>query len=286
MWTATTIADLRRHRLALKGRVAFVPTMGALHAGHISLVEAARGLADHVLVSVFVNPTQFGPNEDFTRYPRPIERDLAMCQAAGVAGVFNPGVEEIYPSTIPPCDVNIPSMATILEGAIRPGHFAGVCRVVLKLFNLVQPNVACFGQKDLQQLRVIQAMVADLNLPLAIQPVPTMREPDGLAMSSRNVYLKPEERRHAVGLSKALAEGRALIETIGESDPARVEAAMRQALKAHHIEPDYAVARHPMTLAPLDSIDVRQTHGAALLVAGKLGSVRLIDNVVLESANA
>lgn len=282
MWTAKTVADLRRQRLALKGRIAFVPTMGALHAGHIALVEAARGLADHVLVSIFVNPTQFAPHEDFNRYPRPIERDLAMCEAAGVAGVFNPGVDDVYPPAVPPCDVSIPSMAGILEGAIRPGHFAGVCRVVLKLFNLTQPHVACFGQKDLQQLRVIDAMVADLNLPLAIQPVPTLREPDGLAMSSRNVYLNPEERRHAIGLSKALKEGRALIEAGGESEPLRVEAAMRQVLLAHHIQPDYAVVRHPTTLAPLDSIDLKLTHGVALLVAGRLGSVRLIDNVLLD----
>lgn len=282
MWTAKTVADLRRQRLALKGRIAFVPTMGALHAGHIALVEAARGLADHVLVSIFVNPTQFAPHEDFNRYPRPIERDLAMCEAAGVAGIFNPGVDDVYPPAVPPCDVSIPSMAGILEGAIRPGHFAGVCRVVLKLFNLTQPHVACFGQKDLQQLRVIEAMVADLNLPLAIQPVPTLREPDGLAMSSRNVYLNPEERRHAIGLSKAIKEGRALIEVGGESEPLRVEAAMRQVLLAHHIQPDYAVVRHPTTLAPLDSIDLKLTHGVALLVAGRLGSVRLIDNVLLD----
>ncbi|MCE9591612.1 MAG: pantoate--beta-alanine ligase [Planctomycetes bacterium] len=281
MWTADNVDDMMGNRRALEGRVAFVPTMGALHAGHVSLMQAAKQLADHVLVSIFVNPTQFGPSEDFTRYPRPIERDLEACRAAGVAGVFNPTVEAMYPADLLPCDVTIPALATILEGAARPGHFAGVCRVVAKLFNIVQPDVACFGQKDYQQCRVIQAMVDDLAFPIRIAELATVRESDGLAMSSRNAYLTAEERRHAVGLYKALSAAKSLVETEGETNPAAVESAMRQVMVSHHVEPAYAVLRHPRTLAELDAINPAVTGGVVALAAGKLGAVRLIDNMVL-----
>jgi pantoate--beta-alanine ligase len=281
MWIAKTIHDARQRRRSLTGRVALVPTMGALHRGHVSLMEAARKLADHVLVSIFVNPTQFGPTEDFAKYPRPIEADLAACQGAGVEMVFRPDVAEMYPSDRLVCDVNIPALATILEGEIRPMHFAGVCRVVTKLFNVLQPDVACFGQKDYQQVRVIQAVVDDLNMPVTIAELATVRESDGLAMSSRNVYLDPEQRRHAVGLYKALQEARMLIEDDGETDAGTVESAMRQTLAAHHVSPDYAVIRHPQTLATLDSINPALTGGVVALVAGRLGGVRLIDNMVV-----
>lgn len=281
MWIAENIADLRGHRRQFAGRVAFVPTMGALHPGHVSLMHAARKLADHVVVSIFVNPTQFGPNEDFNRYPRPIGRDIDACLAAGADGVFHPNVEVMYPPDAPPCDVTIPSMAGILEGAIRPGHFAGVCRVVAKLFNIVQPDVACFGQKDFQQCRVIEAMVRDLAFPITIAELATLRESDGLAMSSRNVYLKEDERRHAVGLYKALSAATSLIEEEGETNPGAVESAMRLVMQSHHIEPDYAVVRHPHTLAPLDVIAPASTGGVVALVAGRLGGVRLIDNKVI-----
>jgi len=281
MWIARNIDEIRSRRGALTGRVAFVPTMGALHAGHVSLMHAAAKLADHVVVSIFVNPTQFGPNEDFNRYPRPIEKDLDACRAAGVAGVFYPSVEAMYPPDKPACDVTVPSMASILEGVVRPGHFAGVCRVVAKLFNIVRPDVACFGQKDYQQCRVIETMTEDLAFPIAIAELATMREADGLAMSSRNVYLGPEERRHAVGLHKALMAARLLVDEEGESNPAAVEAAMRQVMLSHHIAPDYAVVRHPRTLGELDAITPAVTGGVVALVAGKLGSVRLIDNMVI-----
>lgn len=284
MWVAKTIQDVRKRREELVGRVAFVPTMGALHRGHTSLIESARKFGDHVVVSIFVNPTQFGPHEDFNRYPRPIEKDLAMCEAAGAVGVFNPDPAEMYPpqtSGALPCDVTIPALASILEGASRPGHFAGVCRVVAKLFNIVQPHVACFGQKDYQQVRVISAMVDDLNMPVRIVELATVREPDGLAMSSRNVYLDAESRKRAVGLSLALAEAAAMIEQRGETDPAAVESAMRQIIIAHHLEPDYNTVRHPHTLLPLDLIAPAQTGGVVALVAARIAGVRLIDNRVI-----
>jgi len=281
MWIARTIAELRRQRGALTGRVALVPTMGALHAGHLSLLESARKLGDHVLASIFVNPAQFGPGEDYERYPRPIEKDLAACEKAGVAGVFQPDASEMYPSETPACEVTVPALADILEGAHRPGHFAGVCRVVAKLFHIIEPDVACFGQKDYQQLRVLQAMADGLNFPVTIAALATVREPDGLAMSSRNAYLNPEERRHAVGLFKALSEARDEVEQKGETDPSIVEAAMRRTLAAHHIKPDYAVVRHPLTLQPIDSINPAVTGRVVALIAGRLGPVRLIDNMML-----
>src|SRR6185369_4057963 len=173
------------------GPVAFVPTMGALHAGHVTLLAAAATMGRHVLASIFVNPTQFGPGEDLTRYPRPLDHDLEKCRAAGVAGVFVPTVDEMYPPSEPPCTADVPALTADLEGRFRPGPFAGVCQVVAKLFGIVQPEVACFGMKDYQQLRVVDAMVRSLNLPVRISALPTVRESDGLAMSSRNAYLNP-----------------------------------------------------------------------------------------------
>jgi pantoate--beta-alanine ligase len=286
MWTASTIADARNYRRALRGSVAFIPTMGALHDGHVALIHAGKKLADHAIVSVFVNPTQFGPHEDFSRYPRPLERDLEHCKQAGAAGVFVPTVEAMYPPNRMACDVNIPSMANILEGEFRPGHFAGVCRVVAKLLNIVQPDVACFGQKDWQQLKVIEAMVADLDLPVRIAGLPTVRENDGLAKSSRNIYLDTDARRRATALFKSLTEARELVEVQGETDPRRVEAAMRQVLTAHHFEIDYAVVRHPHTLSQLDVIAPRATAGVVALIAARVGTVRLIDNMLLGAATS
>lgn len=251
--------------------------MGALHAGHLSLVEAAKGLSHEVWVSIFVNPTQFGPHEDLAKYPRPIEEDLAACERMGVSAVFLPEAQEVYPPDVIPFEVDVPSLTGEFEGAHRPGHFAGVCRVVLKLFNLCQPRVACFGQKDYQQLRVIEAMVADLNLPIAIQRVATMREADGLAMSSRNRYLDEEQRKQAVGLYKALKLAEQMIEVDGETEAAVIERAMEQVLVAHRIEPDYCAVRHPETLGRLDMV----VPPVVALVAGRLGGVRLLDNWVV-----
>lgn len=276
-----TIADTRAHRRTIDGPVALVPTMGALHEGHLKLVEAGRRLADEVWVSIFVNPTQFGPHEDFERYPRPIDDDLAKCQAAGVTAVFNPPPEVMYPplpgAGLLDAAVDVPTLTGEFEGANRPGHFAGVGRVVLKLFNICQPTFACFGQKDYQQLRLIEALVADLNLPIAIQRVATMREDDGLAMSSRNRYLDAQQRQHALGLSKALRLAEQMIGELGETDPQVVEQAMARVITAHHLELDYAAIRHPLTLEPVTLID----REVVALVAGRLGAVRLLDNQII-----
>ena len=272
-----TITDLRAYRKTISRPLALVPTMGALHDGHLALVHAGKQLTDDVWVTIFVNPTQFGPNEDLAKYPRPIEADLAACEKAGVTAVFNPEPDTVYPPGIMPVSIDLPELTTEFEGAQRPGHFAGVCRVVLKLLNLCQPTFACFGQKDYQQLRVVEEMVADLNLPIAIQRVPTMREADGLAMSSRNRYLDAGQRSHAIGLYKALLLARQMIEDAGETDPQAVEHAMQQILIAHHITPDYAAIRHPDTLAAMDLV----RPPVVALIAGRLGEVRLLDNLII-----
>src|SRR5688572_17185967 len=200
----TTIAETRAERAKL-GRLALVPTMGALHAGHLALIDLARRRAPHVAVSIFVNPTQFGHNEDFNRYPRPLEDDLLKCQTNGVDFVFAPPVEVMYPPGAVDCVVDLPVLSTVLEGKHRPGHFKGVCQVVAKLFNIVRPDVAVFGQKDYQQLRILEAMTEALDFNIEIVPCPAVRDLDGLAMSSRNAYLTPEEREKSLALSRALA---------------------------------------------------------------------------------
>jgi pantoate--beta-alanine ligase len=276
MIVRTTIEAFRAERARL-GPVAFVPTMGALHEGHLSLIRRARELADHVVVSVFVNPTQFGPHEDLEAYPRPIEHDLARCRDEGVDLVFNPSVEQMYPVDQPAVVVDVPAMTTILEGARRPGHFVGVCRVVAKLFDIVQPRLACFGRKDYQQLKVIEAMTRGLCMPIEIVGCRTIRDADGLALSSRNAYLDAAQRRRALGLSSAVREGVRLIAD-GEVDPAVVEEAMRQVMAAYDVATEYAVVRHPDTLGELDVIGA-PGDTAVCLVAGKVGDVRLIDNM-------
>ncbi len=281
MWTATTVEDCRDRRFAFEGSVGLVPTMGALHEGHVSLIRRARELTDHVVVSVFVNPTQFGPGEDYQKYPRPLEKDLRMCRDAGADGVFAPSAEEMYPRGVIASDLRVPALDNILEGEVRPGHFAGVCRVVLKLFNIIQPHLACFGEKDMQQLRVIQSLVEDLEVPVEIEPCPTLREPDGLAMSSRNAYLNPEQRRRALGLYMALTEARALIEADIESQPEALERAMRTIMESHGVQPDYAVIRDPMTFQPVREIDVASLGPVTALVAGRVDQVRLIDNLII-----
>lgn len=272
-----TVADQRAWRAEhAAGSLALVPTMGALHDGHLSLIELARQHADAVAVSVFVNPTQFGPHEDFDRYPRPIEDDLARCEAAGVDVVFNPTVDEVYPPDATPVEIVVPSLASMLEGATRPGHYAGVCRVCTKLFNIVQPDVAVFGQKDYQQLKIIEALVADLVLPMAIVAGETRRDPDGLALSSRNRYLDPAARERALGLSKALRQAGRMVDD-GETDPVIIEAAMRHTMEAHQVAVDYAVVRHPEKLTELDAI----VGPAVALVAGRVDEVHLIDNAIV-----
>jgi pantoate--beta-alanine ligase len=260
-------------------RVGFVPTMGALHDGHVRLIEGCRSLVDFVVVSIFVNPTQFGPNEDLARYPRPLANDLLRSSQAGADAVFVPGVETIYPAGSASTFVEVPHLSDILEGASRPGHFRGVATVVLKLFEIVAPDVAVFGQKDYQQQVVIKRMVADLHLPVEIVTLSTVREPDGLAMSSRNVYLKPEERRAATVLFRGLSQAAELV-AAGERDLKRVRHQLLETLGSERAgSVDYAVIADSGTLEPLDQLaDGRR---AVAVVAVRFGTTRLIDNMVL-----
>jgi len=277
-----TVAELRAllepERRAGR-RIGLVPTMGAFHDGHRSLMARAAETCDLVVVSLFVNPTQFGPSEDLAAYPRDEARDAAIAAAAGVEILFAPAVEEVYPDGFA-TTVSVGRLTEGLEGAHRPGHFDGVATVVAKLFNMVQPAVAFFGQKDAQQALVIRRMARDLDLPVRIEVCPTVREPDGLAMSSRNAYLGAEDRARAVGLSRALdAAARAIGD--GERDPARVAAAGRAVLAEHGIEPEYFALVSERTLAPLERID-----GEALIaVAARVGAARLIDNILVTTSN-
>jgi pantoate--beta-alanine ligase len=282
MQTFATIGELRAARAAVGPgtRVGLVPTMGYLHAGHLSLVEQARNECDLVVVSIFVNPTQFGPTEDLSRYPRDEARDLQFLESAGVDWVFLPTAEEIYPSGFQTY-VEVREVTTVLEGAARPGHFAGVATVVAKLFNLVQPGVAYFGQKDAQQIVVIRRMVRDLNFPVDLVVGMTIREPDGLALSSRNVYLDPAERQAALVLSRALRAAHDLWDA-GERDGERLRAAMRAVLAAEPLaQPDYVSIADLDTLAELEAIAPDQ--GALASLAVRIGrGTRLIDNHILE----
>jgi pantoate--beta-alanine ligase len=275
-----TIADARRVR-ARYGRLALVPTMGALHAGHMSLIAHAKNNAPAVAVSIFVNPTQFGPREDFTKYPRPIEEDLDKCERAGVDFVFNPSPEEMYPPGTPDIVVDLPTMSTVLEGKHRPGHFKGVCQVVAKLFNVLQPTVACFGQKDFQQLRIIEAMVQALDMPIDVIACPTLRDPDGMAMSSRNAYLSPEERQKGLSISRALMMGYKEFKD-GVRQTNRLITTMQKVMLEQHLSIDYVAAVDPETLKPVEKIE-----GPTLLaIAARVGNTRLIDNVVVTPPEA
>ena len=271
---------MQQTALALRAqgrRIGFVPTMGNLHAGHLALVRLAKKHSDVVVVSIFVNPTQFGPNEDFAAYPRTFEADRALCEAEGVDIVFHPDVPEMYPAGVSVSVVEN-SLSRTLCGASRPGHFDGVCTVVAKLFNLVQPQVAVFGEKDGQQLRIIRRMVRDLRFPVEIVAGPTVREPDGLALSSRNQYLTPEQRPQAAGLRRALDEAERLF-AAGERDPQKLVAAMRAVVaRAPAARIDYIEIVDDETLQPLTGPIVRPALAA---LAVRVGKPRLIDNAVL-----
>lgn len=277
-----TIAEVRtavRQAKAEGKRVGFVPTMGALHDGHERLIDVCRRESDYVIVSIFVNPTQFGPSEDFARYPRTLPADRARCARAGADGVFAPSVDEMYPRGALCSFVDVPELSGILEGRSRPGHFRGVATVVQKLFQIVLPDAAYFGQKDYQQLQLIRRMARDLDSPVAIYGVATAREPDGLAMSSRNRFLSPEERQAATVLSHAL---RAATEAVrgGETDADRVRQILRETLESEvlaHV--DYAEVADAETLAPLVTLD--PSRGGVALLAVRIGPVRLIDNSLL-----
>jgi pantoate--beta-alanine ligase len=256
-------------------RIGFVPTMGFLHEGHLSLMRKAREGADIVVTSIFVNPTQFGPNEDLDRYPRDWEGDRRKCEAAGVDILFMPKAEEMYPEK-PAVFVTVEGISDILDGAIRPGHFRGVATVVAKLFNIVKPARAYFGQKDFQQCVVIRRMVKGLNMDVEILVLPTMREPSGLAMSSRNSYLSDEERRKASILFAALKAGADLIAS-GAREPEAVKSSIREMILAEPgITIDYIEAADPENLDPVRKIEQR----IVLLVAVRIGRTRLIDNIL------
>jgi pantoate--beta-alanine ligase len=274
----TTVAELRAAVAAGRaaGRVGFVPTMGALHAGHAQLVRTAAKLCPFTVVSAFVNPTQFGPTEDFHKYPRTLDADRTVCGDAGADLIFAPSAAEVYPPGTA-AFVEVPGVSDGLEGSARPGHFRGVATVVLKLFNMVQPDLAVFGAKDAQQVRVVRAMVRDLNVPVEIVVEPTVREADGLAMSSRNRYLNPTDRAAAPGIYRALQAIRARA-LAGEWDVARLESALAAELAAiPGARLDYARIVDDATLRPLTRLD----RPALAVVALFLGSTRLIDNVTI-----
>jgi pantoate--beta-alanine ligase len=268
---ARTRAELNLARDELRGVVAVAMTMGALHEGHASLIRHARELADHVIVTVFVNPLQFGAGEDFDRYPRTWEADLEVCAREGARVVFAPTLAEMYPHGEPAVRVQAGPLGAVLEGAHRPGHFDGMLTVVLKLMHLTRPHVAVYGEKDAQQLALIRRMVDDLDLPVRVVGVPTMREPDGLAMSSRNRYLSTDERASAVGLSRALQAGA----DARAGGPETVLAAAADRLAATPgLALDYVVLVDDETWQPAGDT----TLVGRLLVAGRVGSTRLIDN--------
>ena len=259
----------------------FVPTMGALHAGHLSLIEAARRDASPVIVSIFVNPKQFGPNEDYTKYPRDLEGDRRKLEEAGVDFLFAPPLEEIYPAGFR-TSVNVEGLGDRLEGKIRPGHFRGVATVVLKLLEIVAPRFAYFGRKDAQQARVIRQMAADLTLDSEIAVCPIVREPDGLALSSRNQYLSPAERKAATVLYRALSLARSAIEK-GERDSMRIITAMRQELAGEPLgSPDYVEIVDADSFEPI----MRLTRSCLVLLAVRFGATRLIDNMQVEIAES
>ena len=271
------IADMRTLRRKLAEPVGFVPTMGYFHEGHLALIRRARAENPSVVVSIFVNPTQFGPQEDFNNYPRNPQRDLAMLEEEKVNIVFIPSVNEMYPPQFNSW-VEVDKVTERLEGAFRPGHFRGVATVVAKLFNIVEPTRAYFGQKDAQQLVVIKKMVADLNMNLEIVTLPTVREPDGLAMSSRNTYLNPDERQAAVVLYQALSLAQQL-HARGEKNAEHLRQEMLALIQKQPLASiDYVSVADAETLDELDIVN----RPALVSLAVRIGSTRLIDNVVLE----
>ena len=255
-------------------RVAFVPTMGAIHAGHLSLIERARRHADRIVASVFVNPLQFGPHEDYRRYPRPARRDRALLKAAGVDLLWEPRAGDLYPPGHR-TRVRVGGLEDVLEGASRPGHLVGVATVVLKLLNVVAPDTLWLGQKDAQQARLVERMVADLDLPVRVRRAPTVREPDGLALSSRNAYLSPEERRQAVALRRGLAAARVRLRA-GERSASRLCAEVRRVWRSYPlVREDYVAVVDADRFEPIARVRGR----VVIAVAARVGRARLIDNL-------
>jgi pantoate--beta-alanine ligase len=277
MITIRTKAELREWRQG-RADVALVPTMGAFHAGHHELMRSARAAHEHVVVSLFVNPAQFDEAGDLAAYPRDEARDAAEAAGLGADVLFAPGAEEMYPPGFA-TTVSVAGLSDVLEGAERgAGHFAGVCTVVTKLFTIVAPDVAYFGQKDAQQVAVLKRMVRDLDLPVRIEVVPTVREPDGLAMSSRNGRLAPRERERAVALSEGLRAARDAVAR-GERRAPALRQATERAMAARDVEPDYVALLDPDSFQPIDTVNGR----VLVAVAARLGETRLIDNVLIET---
>jgi pantoate--beta-alanine ligase len=281
MRTLRTVQELRAHLKPERqsGRtIGLVPTMGAFHRGHVSLMERARQTTDVVVVSLFVNPTQFAPHEDLSAYPRDEAKDAELAAAAGVDVLFAPPVEEVYPGGFQ-TTVTVGALAQPLEGAQRPGHFDGVATVVTKLLNMVGPDVAFFGQKDAQQALIVRRVVRDLDIPVRIEICPTVREPDGLAMSSRNAYLAPAERERAIALRRALDAAEQAV-AAGEREASAVATTARQAMEPYGVEPEYLALVAADSLQPVDRLD-----GEILVaLAARVGPARLIDNILI-SAN-
>jgi pantoate--beta-alanine ligase len=284
MQIVNTIAEMRsackasRRAKGDNAILGLVPTMGAIHQGHLSLAAAARKASDIVAASIFVNPLQFGPNEDFTRYPRTFEEDCRILEAAGVDLLFAPSVEEIYHSNATTF-VEVANISDRLDGASRPGHFRGVATVVTKLFNIIQPDLAFFGQKDAAQVAVLEAMVRDLDIPVGIVVCPIVREPDGLALSSRNRYLTSDQRTQAQSLSRALRTAATQIKQ-GELNAAAIRASLQQTLlNSPGIKLDYAAIVNSSTLEPVEQI----SPGDLIAVAAWVGDTRLIDNIKIEA---
>ena len=279
MKTLSSIRTVKKALALLRGkkRIGFVPTMGAFHEGHLSLMRAAKRECDVVVVSLFVNPLQFGPSEDLSRYPRDLARDKKMAESAGVDWLWTPQVHELVPSHLATF-VSVEQLSSRWEGASRPGHFRGVATIVTKLFHVVQPDCAYFGQKDYQQETIIKQLVRDLHFDLRLRVLPTVRESDGLAKSSRNVYLPPEDRQAAAVIYRALCEAKAAVKQ-GERDCRilrnRVESALQEEPR---LKVDYIALCHPETLEPVDYVEGT----AVLLIAAWVGPVRLIDNLVLK----
>ncbi len=280
MLVIETIEDFRRWRQEEKGTLALVPTMGALHEGHLSLVRIAKTIADKVVLYIFVNPMQFGPKEDFGTYPRTPEKDIEACQKEGVDAIFMPKMSEIYPEgkdnstkVVPPA-----FLADILEGHFRPGFFTGVATVLVKFFSIVQPDAVIFGEKDYQQLLIVRRFIQDLNLPITVYGAPTVREPDGLAVASRNAYLSKEQRAIAPRIHQLLQEAAAKLQKAQSKNQDEMEQLLkpiRQKFKEANFELQYLESRDADNLQPVSP----QTKKIILLVAAKLDSIRLIDNL-------
>jgi len=277
----TDVHDMKayvREIHAMGETLCLVPTMGYLHEGHLDLMRRGRTLADHVIISIFVNPTQFGPHEDLDTYPRDFARDEKLAESVGVECIFFPGVQEMYPQGYATY-VNVEQITEGLCGAGRPGHFRGVATVCAKLFNICDPDCAVFGEKDYQQLAVIRRMVDDLNMRVQIIAHPTVREADGLAMSSRNKYLSPEQRRNATVLNRVLIQAQELVKA-GEHDTAAIRQKTIELIRSTpEVVIDYVEIVHPETLACLDMIEDQ----AVMALAVKVGPTRLIDNMTLEA---